>query len=157
LSLQRVTTSQDQQLPSASGRVTFFVLPKKVTKERRFPCFRIKSHYGSALAQGCATQAIHGLGGARRASCAPPFGSLFACGEFGAAGGAKSDGNSKINMDSGFRRNDERKAAGLQVVVAKLWRLLVGSAQQHNARCRGSYNRPDRTQLHRLTPAPANR
>ncbi|WP_211664584.1 hypothetical protein, partial [Lysobacter enzymogenes] len=55
-----------------------------------------------------------GLGGARRASCAPPFGSLFACGEFGAAGGAKSNsnsngngnGNNKIKMDSGVRRND---------------------------------------------------
>ncbi|MET4731066.1 hypothetical protein ABIE09_004890 [Lysobacter enzymogenes] len=52
---------------------------------------------------------MHGLGGARRASCAPPFGSLFACGEFGAAGGARSNGNGngKIKMDSGFRRNDE--------------------------------------------------
>ncbi|MET4728501.1 hypothetical protein ABIE09_002311 [Lysobacter enzymogenes] len=96
-------TSQDQQLPSASGRVTFFVLPKKVTKERRFPCFRIKSHYGSMRAQGCATQAIHGLGSARHASCAPPFGSLIACGEFGAAGGgAKSNGNGKTAMGLGF-------------------------------------------------------
>ncbi|BAV98840.1 hypothetical protein LEN_3353 [Lysobacter enzymogenes] len=47
--------------------------------------------------QECATQAIHGLGGARRASCAPPSGSLFACGEFGAAGGAKDNGNGNGN------------------------------------------------------------
>ncbi|MET4730286.1 hypothetical protein ABIE09_004105, partial [Lysobacter enzymogenes] len=70
----------------------------------------------------CATQAIHGLGGARRASCAPPFGSLIACGEFGTAGGAKSNsnsdgngngnGNGKIEMDSGFRRNDGLGATG---------------------------------------------
>ncbi|WP_211664570.1 hypothetical protein, partial [Lysobacter enzymogenes] len=67
---------------------------------------------------GCATQAIHGLGGARRASCAPPFGSLLACGEFEAAGGAKSNGNSngKIKMDSGFRRNDEWEFAGCRVL-----------------------------------------
>ncbi|MGD6027648.1 hypothetical protein QUV00_22510, partial [Xanthomonas citri pv. citri] len=78
---------------------------KKVTKESAFSCFRIKSHYEAELAQGCATQAIHGLGGARRASCAPPFGSLIACGEFGAAGGAKSNG--KTEMGFGFCRNDD--------------------------------------------------
>jgi hypothetical protein len=54
------------------------------------------------LSQGCATQAIHGLGSARHASCAPPFGSLIACGEFGAAGGAKSNGNGKTEMGFGF-------------------------------------------------------
>ncbi|BAV95554.1 hypothetical protein LEN_0067 [Lysobacter enzymogenes] len=95
-------------LPSASGRVTFFVQSNKESNQRKcFFLFRIKSHYGSVRARGCATQAIHGLGGARRASCAPPFGSTVACGEFGAAGGAKSNGNGKIKMDSGFRRNDE--------------------------------------------------
>jgi hypothetical protein len=73
---------------------------------------------------------VGGGGAPRRASCAPPFGSLFACGEFGAAGGAKSNSNSnsdgngngncncngncngKIEMDCGFRRNDGLGATG---------------------------------------------
>ncbi|MGD6142947.1 hypothetical protein QUV16_23380, partial [Xanthomonas citri pv. citri] len=78
---------------------------------------------------GCATQAIHGLGGARRASCAPPFGSLIACGEFGAAGGAKGNGNGngngngKIKMDSGFRRNDGLAVAELRATSSELHRF----------------------------------
>ncbi|MET4731171.1 hypothetical protein ABIE09_004995, partial [Lysobacter enzymogenes] len=102
--------------PQAAGSLSLSKATKKVTKESAFSCFRIKSHYRSELAQGCATQAIPGLGGARRASCAPPFGSTVACGEFGAAGGAKNNGNGTIKMDSGFRRNDEWEFAGCQVL-----------------------------------------
>ncbi|GAB6426321.1 hypothetical protein bcgnr5380_63500 [Bacillus cereus] len=58
------------------------------------------------LARGCATQAIHGLGGARRASCAPPFGSTVACGEFGAAGGATNNSNGDSNGNSNSNSNE---------------------------------------------------
>ena len=41
-----------------------------------------------------------------------PIGSTLACGEFGAAGGAKSRGDGNGHVHSGFRRNDGLEVAG---------------------------------------------
>ena len=102
-----VATSEDQRRSTASVRKRpghFLCLAKESNQRKALSLFSNQEPLGAELARGCATQAIHGLGGARRTSCAPPSGSLIACGEFGAAGGAKSNGHGHAH--SGFRRND---------------------------------------------------